>query len=31
MQSTTQKDIKGGATYLGVMQKNLEVLKEAVR
>ncbi len=31
MQSTTQKDIKGGMTYLGAMQKNLEVLKEALR
>ena len=31
MQSTTTGDIKKGATYLGVMQKNLEVLKEALK
>lgn len=31
MQSTTGKDIKAGATYLSVMEKNLEVLREAVR
>ncbi len=30
MQSTTSADIAGGATYLGVMEKNLEVLKEAL-
>lgn len=31
MQSVTQNDIKKGATYLGTMQKNLEVLKEALK
>lgn len=31
MQSTTQKDIKKGTTYLGTMQKNLDVLKEALK
>ena len=31
MQSTTKKDIKKGTTYLSVMQKNLEVLKEALK
>ena len=31
MQSVTQNDIKKGATYLGIMQKNLEVLKEALK
>ena len=31
MQSTTAKQIKKGATYLGAMEKNLEVLKEAVK
>ncbi len=31
LQSTTKKDIKGGATYLSVMQKNLAVLKEALK
>ena len=30
MQSTTAKDVKDGATYLGIMEKNLEVLKEAL-
>ena len=31
LQSTTAKQIKKGATYLGAMEKNLEVLKEALR
>ncbi|MCR4954226.1 MAG: ZinT/AdcA family metal-binding protein [Treponema sp.] len=31
MQSTTTKDIKKGTSYLGIMQKNLEVLKEALK
>ncbi|MBQ0111333.1 MAG: zinc ABC transporter substrate-binding protein [Oscillospiraceae bacterium] len=30
MQSATQKDVGDGATYLSVMQKNLEVLKKAL-
>ena len=30
MQSTTSKDVKRGATYLGAMQKNLGVLKQAL-
>ncbi len=31
MQSVTSKDIKKGTTYLGLMQNNLEVLKEALK
>lgn len=31
MQSTTSKDLKAGTTYLSVMEKNLSVLKEALR
>lgn len=31
LQSVTQKDIKGGRTYLSAMKKNLEVLKKALR
>ena len=31
MQSTTAKDVKNGTTYLSVMEKNLSVLKEALR
>ncbi len=31
MQSTTSKDIKAGATYISIMEKNLEVLKKALR
>ena len=31
LQSNTTKDIKKGTTYLSVMQKNLEVLKEALK
>lgn len=30
MQSVTSKDIEDGATYLSIMEKNLEVLKEAL-
>ena len=31
MQSTTLKDVQNGVTYLSVMGKNLEVLREACR
>ncbi len=31
LQSTTARDIKQGSTYLGAMQKNLEVLKTALK
>ena len=31
MQSTTSKDVKNGTTYFSVMEKNLSVLKEALR
>lgn len=31
MQSVTRPDIEGGASYLGVMASNLEILKEALR
>lgn len=31
MQSTTTQDVKNGTTYLFVMEKNLSVLKEALR
>ena len=31
MQSTTEEDIKAGDSYLGIMEKNLEVLKEALQ
>lgn len=31
LQSTTWKDIENGADYIGIMTKNLEVLKEALR
>ena len=31
LQSTTAKQIKKGATYYGAMEKNLEVLKEALK
>ena len=31
LQSTTAKQIKKGATYLGAMEKNLEVLKQALK
>lgn len=30
MQSTTSKDVADGASYLSIMEKNLEVLKEAL-
>ena len=31
MQSTTSKDIENGATYLSIMEGNLEVLKQALK
>jgi len=31
MQSTTSDDVKNGATYLSIMEKNLEVLKQALQ
>ena len=31
LQSTTAKDVEAGASYLGAMEKNLEVLKEALK
>ncbi|MCR4594011.1 MAG: metal ABC transporter substrate-binding protein [Clostridiales bacterium] len=31
MQSTTAKDVKDGADYISIMEKNLEVIKEALR
>jgi len=31
MQSTTAQDVEIGATYLGVMEKNLDVLKETLK
>ena len=31
LQSVSDKDIRNGITYLSVMEKNLEVLKEALR
>ena len=31
MQSTTEQDIESGETYLGIMQQNLEVLKQALQ
>ena len=31
MQSTTSKDIANGVTYLSIMEKNLEVLKKALK
>ena len=30
MQSTTYEDVKNGATYLTIMEQNLDVLKEAL-
>ena len=30
MQSTTSKDVEAGATYLSIMEKNLEVLTQAL-
>ena len=29
-QSVSSSDIENGTTYLGIMQKNLEILKEAL-
>ena len=31
MQATTAKDIAAGVSYLSIMEKNLEVLKEALK
>ena len=31
MQSTTLSDVNGGASYLGIMEKNLNVLKDALK
>ncbi|MCR4610480.1 MAG: metal ABC transporter substrate-binding protein, partial [Lachnospiraceae bacterium] len=31
MQSTTSKDVQGGANYLSIMQNNLSVLKNAIK
>ena len=31
MQSITSKDVEGGATYISIMEGNLEVLKEALK
>ncbi|MCR5789899.1 MAG: metal ABC transporter substrate-binding protein [Lachnospiraceae bacterium] len=31
MQSTTLKDVEGGTTYLSIIEKNLSVLKEALK
>ena len=31
MQSVTAKDVKNGTTYLSIMEKNLDVLKEALK
>lgn len=31
MQSTTAKDVQGGVTYLGIMEQNLAILKEALQ
>ncbi|MCR5558153.1 MAG: metal ABC transporter substrate-binding protein [Butyrivibrio sp.] len=31
MQSTTSEDVKNGATYLSIMESNLEVLKKALK
>lgn len=31
MQSTTKKDVQGGAKYLAIMEKNLDVLAQALR
>ena len=30
LQSVTEKDVESGTTYLSVMEKNLEVLKDAL-
>ncbi|MBR6051776.1 MAG: zinc ABC transporter substrate-binding protein [Clostridia bacterium] len=31
MQSTTMADVENGVTYLSIMEKNLEVLKDALK
>ena len=31
MQSTTSENVSGGATYLSIMENNLEILKEALK
>ena len=31
LQSVTAKDVESGSTYLSVMEKNLEVLKDALK
>ena len=31
MQGTTAEDVKNGVTYLGVMEANLEALKQALQ
>ena len=31
LQSVTSKDIENGESYLGIMQENLEVLKQAIQ
>jgi zinc transport system substrate-binding protein len=31
MQSTTSQDVEAGATYLSIMNENLEVLKQALQ
>jgi zinc transport system substrate-binding protein len=31
MQSVTAKDVKNGTTYLSIMEKNLSVLKDALK
>lgn len=31
MQSTTKKDVQEGAKYLAIMEKNLDVLTQALR
>ena len=31
MQSATSKDVQNGVTYLSIMEKNLEVLKQALQ
>ncbi len=31
MQATAQQDIQAGASYLGIMESNLDILKQALR
>ena len=31
MQSTTSSDVKNGITYISVMEKNLDILREALK